>query len=213
MAGDLHHFMRHSATQSDKPNFVPHFLVNSCGGAFLHPTHVFKNFERFSGTTYECKAAYPSYEDSSGVCYSLWYSNSILCSLSFLDKGIVISQPLYHRDISGLYYKVTNKTGKADYKQSLLLNCHQFVVKMSIAVASNARHATEMVSLSSSFWSITHVLIKYVALKRICRQVCFWVFWKTSFLLSQIAQHKAHTPVKINFFSTLLLAAITQTYE
>ncbi|KAL6880444.1 hypothetical protein ACP4OV_012009 [Aristida adscensionis] len=67
MAGDLHHFMRHSATQSDKPNFVPHLLVNGCGGAFLHPTHVFKNFERFSGTTYECKAAYPSYEDSSGI--------------------------------------------------------------------------------------------------------------------------------------------------
>ncbi|KAL6647234.1 hypothetical protein ACP70R_014671 [Stipagrostis hirtigluma subsp. patula] len=67
MAGDLHHFMRHSATRSDQPNFVQHLLVNGCGGAFLHPTHVFKNFERFSGTTYECKAAYPSYEDSSGI--------------------------------------------------------------------------------------------------------------------------------------------------
>uniref|UniRef100_A0A8R7THT1 Calcineurin-like phosphoesterase domain-containing protein n=1 Tax=Triticum urartu TaxID=4572 RepID=A0A8R7THT1_TRIUA len=67
MAGDLHHFMRHSATPSDKPTFVEHLLVNGCGGAFLHPTHVFKNFERFSGTTYECKAAYPSYEESSGI--------------------------------------------------------------------------------------------------------------------------------------------------
>lgn len=67
MAGDLHHFMRRSATRSEKPNFVQHLLVNGCGGAFLHPTHVFRNFERFSGTTYECKAAYPSYEESSGI--------------------------------------------------------------------------------------------------------------------------------------------------
>jgi len=69
MAGDLHHFMRHSATRSEKTNFVQHLLVNGCGGAFLHPTHVFRNFERFSGTTYECKAAYPSYDESSGVCF------------------------------------------------------------------------------------------------------------------------------------------------
>ncbi|KAK3126151.1 hypothetical protein QOZ80_7AG0552370 [Eleusine coracana subsp. coracana] len=67
MAGDLHHFMRHSATQSEKSYFVQHLLVNGCGGAFLHPTHVFKNFVKFSGTTYECKAAYPSYDESSGI--------------------------------------------------------------------------------------------------------------------------------------------------
>ncbi|KAG8081271.1 hypothetical protein GUJ93_ZPchr0007g5429 [Zizania palustris] len=67
MAGDLHHFMRHSANRSDNPTFVQHLLVNGCGGAFLHPTHVFKNFEKFSRTTYECKAAYPSYNDSSGI--------------------------------------------------------------------------------------------------------------------------------------------------
>ena len=81
MAGDLHHFMRHSATRSEKPNFVQHLLVNGCGGAFLHPTHVFRNFERFSGTTYECKAAYPSYEESSWVGYSLCSTNLFLCSL------------------------------------------------------------------------------------------------------------------------------------
>ncbi|WVZ61470.1 hypothetical protein U9M48_011334 [Paspalum notatum var. saurae] len=67
MAGDLHHFMRHSATRSENTNFVQHLLVNGCGGAFLHPTHVFRNFERFSGTTYECKAAYPSYDESNGI--------------------------------------------------------------------------------------------------------------------------------------------------
>jgi hypothetical protein len=71
LAGDLHHFMRHSANQIDNPTSVQHLLVNGCGGAFLHPTHVFKNFEQFSGATYECKAAYPSFDDSSGVCCSL----------------------------------------------------------------------------------------------------------------------------------------------
>uniref|UniRef100_A0A0E0LG49 Calcineurin-like phosphoesterase domain-containing protein n=1 Tax=Oryza punctata TaxID=4537 RepID=A0A0E0LG49_ORYPU len=67
LAGDLHHFMRHSANQIDNATSVQHLLVNGCGGAFLHPTHVFKNFEQFSGTTYECKAAYPSFDDSSGI--------------------------------------------------------------------------------------------------------------------------------------------------
>uniref|UniRef100_A0A0E0FXY5 Calcineurin-like phosphoesterase domain-containing protein n=1 Tax=Oryza nivara TaxID=4536 RepID=A0A0E0FXY5_ORYNI len=67
LAGDLHHFMRHSANQIDNPTSVQHLLVNGCGGAFLHPTHVFKNFEQFSGATYECKAAYPSFDDSSGI--------------------------------------------------------------------------------------------------------------------------------------------------
>ncbi|XP_026445875.1 uncharacterized protein LOC113346627 [Papaver somniferum] len=67
MAGDLHHYMRHSAVQSDKPAFVEHLLVNGCGGAFLHPTHVFSNFKNLYGTAYECKAAYPSFEDSSRI--------------------------------------------------------------------------------------------------------------------------------------------------
>ncbi|KAG5543415.1 hypothetical protein RHGRI_016222 [Rhododendron griersonianum] len=67
MAGDLHHYMRHSyehpregndlykemketgvineqniaelKVPSDKPVYVQHLLVNGCGGAFLHPTH------------------------------------------------------------------------------------------------------------------------------------------------------------------------------
>ncbi|KAF8410026.1 hypothetical protein HHK36_002546 [Tetracentron sinense] len=65
MAGDLHHYMRHSSVPSDKPVYVHHLLVNGCGGAFLHPTHVFSNFNKFYGTPYESKAAYPSFEDSS----------------------------------------------------------------------------------------------------------------------------------------------------
>ena len=67
MAGDLHHYMRHSSVKSDGPVHVPHLLVNGCGGAFLHPTHVFSKFKKFQGVSYECKAAYPSYVDSSRV--------------------------------------------------------------------------------------------------------------------------------------------------
>ncbi|KAG0469979.1 hypothetical protein HPP92_016679 [Vanilla planifolia] len=67
LAGDLHHYMRHSSVPSDKPVHVEHLLVNGCGGAFLHPTHVFRNFNKFQGNSYECKATYPSYEDSSRI--------------------------------------------------------------------------------------------------------------------------------------------------
>ncbi|KAA0060871.1 Metallophos domain-containing protein [Cucumis melo var. makuwa] len=67
IAGDLHHYMRHSAVKSDESVNVHHLLVNGCGGAFLHPTHVFSNFRKFCGSTYECKAAYPSFEDSGRI--------------------------------------------------------------------------------------------------------------------------------------------------
>ncbi|CAA0830296.1 Calcineurin-like metallo-phosphoesterase superfamily protein [Striga hermonthica] len=68
IAGDLHHYMRHSYVPSpDKPVHVHHLLVNGCGGAFLHPTHVFRNFDNFYGTSYESKASYPSFEDSSKI--------------------------------------------------------------------------------------------------------------------------------------------------
>ncbi|KAG9450957.1 hypothetical protein H6P81_010922 [Aristolochia fimbriata] len=67
MAGDLHHYMRHSFIPSDKPVYVEHLLVNGCGGSFLHPTHVFSNFNTFYGSSYESKAAYPSYEDSTRI--------------------------------------------------------------------------------------------------------------------------------------------------
>eukprot|EP01018_Ginkgo_biloba_P035207 Gb_09079 [translate_table: standard] len=67
MAGDLHHYMRHSALPSGKPVYVQHLLVNGCGGAFLHPTHTFSNFRQFLGTCYENKVAYPPYEDSKRI--------------------------------------------------------------------------------------------------------------------------------------------------
>lgn len=69
MAGDLHHYMRHSCThQSDGPAaHVEHLLVNGCGGAFLHPTHVFSDFSKFYGASYDSKSAYPSFKDSSRV--------------------------------------------------------------------------------------------------------------------------------------------------
>lgn len=71
IAGDLHHYMRHSYVPSDQPVYIQHLLVNGCGGAFLHPTHVFSNFNEFCGTKYESKAAYPSIDDSSRVIFSL----------------------------------------------------------------------------------------------------------------------------------------------
>ncbi|CAK9151521.1 unnamed protein product, partial [Ilex paraguariensis] len=67
MAGDLHNYMRHSFVPSDKPVYVQHLLVNGCGGAFLHPTHAFRNFNKLYGTSYESKASYPSFEDSSRI--------------------------------------------------------------------------------------------------------------------------------------------------
>ncbi|KAL8166043.1 hypothetical protein V2J09_007542 [Rumex salicifolius] len=67
IAGDLHHYMRHTYVPSDKPVYVHHLLVNGGGGAFLHPTHVFGSFRKFYDTSYEMKAAYPSCEDSSRI--------------------------------------------------------------------------------------------------------------------------------------------------
>lgn len=66
-AGDLHHYMRHSYVPSDNQVNVQHLVVNGCGGAFLHPTHVFKNFDNYYGTSYKSEAAYPSFEDSSRI--------------------------------------------------------------------------------------------------------------------------------------------------
>ncbi|KAJ4785662.1 Calcineurin-like metallo-phosphoesterase superfamily [Rhynchospora pubera] len=76
MAGDLHHYMRHSCVQQVNqpdsgrwipPVYVEHLMVNGCGGAFLHPTHVFKGFKKFCGSVYECEASYPSFHDSSRI--------------------------------------------------------------------------------------------------------------------------------------------------
>ncbi|KAL5715226.1 hypothetical protein ACHQM5_017075 [Ranunculus cassubicifolius] len=72
VAGDLHNYMRHSAIvqqQSDKQQrvHVEHLLVNGCGGAFLHPTHVFRKFKKLYGSVYETKAAYPNFQDSSKI--------------------------------------------------------------------------------------------------------------------------------------------------
>ena len=78
MAGDLHHYMRHSRAQSENPDSIQHLLVNGCGGAFLHPTHVFSGFDKAYGTAYEMKAAYPEVEDSSRVSTYL-INNMIYC--------------------------------------------------------------------------------------------------------------------------------------
>ncbi|KAG7941523.1 hypothetical protein I3843_16G049200 [Carya illinoinensis] len=68
IAGDIHHYMRHERDDSrggSNELFYPqHLLVNGCGGAFLHPTHVFRNFSQSHGVFYKCKKAYPSFENS-----------------------------------------------------------------------------------------------------------------------------------------------------
>ena len=92
MAGDLHHYMRHSHVKSDGPVHIHHLLVNGCGGAFLHPTHVFSKFNKLDEVSYECKAAYPSFEDSSRVCrifiIAYYTSPSLTCKhkIAFFKK-------------------------------------------------------------------------------------------------------------------------------
>ena len=73
IAGDIHHYMRHVAVSSQpkknnkEPIYAQHLLVNGCGGAFTHPTHVFRGFKEFRGVSYECKAVYPPFEESRKV--------------------------------------------------------------------------------------------------------------------------------------------------
>ncbi|KAG6382235.1 hypothetical protein SASPL_158128 [Salvia splendens] len=66
VAGDLHHYMGNSHVPSEEPAYVHHLLVNGCGGAFLHPTHVFSNFDNLYEASYESKAAYPSLKTQAG---------------------------------------------------------------------------------------------------------------------------------------------------
>lgn len=66
LAGDLHHYMRHTMVPGT-PAAVEHLIVNGSGGAFLHPTHVFAGFKKFLGGTYENRCAYPSFRDSQRV--------------------------------------------------------------------------------------------------------------------------------------------------
>ena len=97
----------------------------------------------------------------------------------FLDKGIWISQPLHRNDISSHYYKsqFTSKW-ETNYKHSLLLNCHSFLAKISIAADSITRQAVDIISLSSSFCSGIHILARYVALKRSVNKFVFETYGK-----------------------------------
>ncbi len=69
IAGDIHHYMHHEIVRSDgsKSVYAEHLLVNGCGGAFAHPTHVFRDFSESHGASYKFRAAYPSFEMSSKV--------------------------------------------------------------------------------------------------------------------------------------------------
>lgn len=85
MAGDLHHYMRHSCVSSSRePVHVQHLLVNGCGGAFLHPTHVFRGFKKFYGNSYESKATYPSFEDS-GRVWLIFFLKILISSHFYLS--------------------------------------------------------------------------------------------------------------------------------
>lgn len=72
IAGDIHHYMRHERSvnpggSDHEPVYAQHLLVNGCGGAFLHPTHVFRNFNKSHEVSYEFKRAYPTFEKSRKV--------------------------------------------------------------------------------------------------------------------------------------------------
>ncbi|KAG6624704.1 uncharacterized protein LOC122299306 isoform X2 [Carya illinoinensis] len=64
IAGDIHHYMRHSMVESNDSVYAQHLLVNGCGGAFAHPTHVFGGFKESHGVFYECGASYPDKQTS-----------------------------------------------------------------------------------------------------------------------------------------------------
>ncbi|KAF5444980.1 hypothetical protein F2P56_034071 [Juglans regia] len=64
IAGDIHHYMHHSMDESNDSVYAQHLLVNGCGGAFAHPTHVFGDFKESHGVSYRLKASYPNEETS-----------------------------------------------------------------------------------------------------------------------------------------------------
>ncbi|KAG6672184.1 hypothetical protein I3842_16G045700 [Carya illinoinensis] len=64
IAGDIHHYMRHQMVESNDSVYPQHLLVNGCGGAFLHPTHVFDDFQESHGVSYKCRASYPDNKTS-----------------------------------------------------------------------------------------------------------------------------------------------------
>lgn len=68
IAGDLHNYMRHQLV-SGSPTSVEHLIVNGCGGAFLHPTHVFGGFNKFQDGMYEKRFAYPSLKESEQIAW------------------------------------------------------------------------------------------------------------------------------------------------
>lgn len=70
IAGDIHHYMHHAAVPQPNGNNnepIKHLLVNGCGGAFTHPTLVFRGFRESRGVSYECKVTYPSFKKSTRV--------------------------------------------------------------------------------------------------------------------------------------------------
>jgi len=96
------------------------------------------------------------------VLTSSAYVASRRASLLFLDKGILNNIPVsISKSYIWLLLQTLKAKQKANYKpQSLLLNCHLFRAKMSIAVTSKARHAFAIKPLSFTFCKIAHVLVR-----------------------------------------------------
>lgn len=90
LAGDLHHYMRHSIIPGTKDCCAEHLLVNGQGGAFLHPTHIFAKFQEFQGSKYEKQAAYPTMGDSRRVRYQT-------CTLSCLRLVYILNNTIHFK--------------------------------------------------------------------------------------------------------------------
>jgi hypothetical protein len=94
IAGDIHHYMRHSLVHqvpASNSVYEQHLLVNGCGGAFTHPTHVFRDFTKSHGDGVSCKLefAYPSFEISRKVRTYFCMQADIYFSFSIFDILII----------------------------------------------------------------------------------------------------------------------------
>ncbi|XP_040998137.1 uncharacterized protein LOC121244173 [Juglans microcarpa x Juglans regia] len=86
IAGDIHHYMRHSMVpESNDLVYAQHLLVNGCGGAFLHPTHVFGDFKESHGVSYQCGASYPDKETSKRLGFrNIWKFRKVNSQFDFV---------------------------------------------------------------------------------------------------------------------------------
>ena len=78
LAGDLHHYTRHSPVNNPGNDIVnaddkPMLIVSGGGGAFLHPTHTFHDKITVEKDEYSRVCAYPSTKVSQNLSWlNLW---------------------------------------------------------------------------------------------------------------------------------------------